>query len=486
MKKIITTFIFSVFFAVGAKAENFSDFALENINYADMTEDIFSGNIPEPVPADRVPTAARRSELKEWTVMVYSNSKDNLRYAQVWQMLDMKKIGSTDKVNVVIEAGIPIRYAEGVVSTTTVRIALGEGANPEDIDRHLKEFFENARGAIDYSALRPLAMDIVRRKKNEDMGDWRNIAAFTKWAKTKYPAKRYVFIIYGHGTGFFDQKKKNKGISIDTQTGNYVTLPEFSSLMKATGKVDVLVLQSCLMQMAEVAYQVKDYVDVMVGSSELMWSVGYDFTMMLDALNSYPNISNENLGKLLADSYVDRAEAYKLSGGHASVISISKLQGFVYRLDDWVISTMDADDKKSIDEGIKKAIRFDIFGITTSSTSALARRLSIAGDLYDFVDIVTKNLPQDLPKHRRARQKGLELMDYISNELVYSYNYTGKSNTGYDFSRAHGISIHLPPVQMILGSMEAFEKHFETLYWDLPFARESKWSDFLNWIYKRK
>ena len=256
--------------------------------------------------------------------------------------------------------------------------------------------------------------------------------------------------------------------------------------MKATGKVDVLVLQSCLMQMAEVAYQVKDYVDVMVGSSELMWSVGYDFTMMLDALNSYPNISNENLGKLLADSYVDRAEAYKLSGGHASVISISKLQGFVYRLDDWVISTMDADDKKSIDEGIKKAIRFDIFGITTSSTSALARRLSIAGDLYDFVDIVTKNLPQDLPKHRRARQKGLELMDYISNELVYAYEYTGKSNTGYDFSRAHGVSIHLPPVQMPLGSMEAFEKHFETLYWDLLFARESRWSDFLNWMYERE
>ncbi|MCK5582559.1 MAG: hypothetical protein KAI33_02155, partial [Elusimicrobiales bacterium] len=340
----------------------------------------------------------------------------------------------------------------------------------------------------EHSVFKPFEDDIVERKKNEDMGDWKNIANFTKWAKTNYPAKRYAFIIYGHGNGFFDKKKQeqpDKGISLDMQTGNYVTLPEFTSLMKETGKVDLLIMQSCLMQMAEVVYQVKNYVDVAVGSSELMWSVGYDFEMMLKTLNSNPNISSEVLGRLLADSYIERTKAYKLSG-HASVISTAKFPDFVNKLNDWVDAIIAANNKKSVKKGIKKVIRFDLFGMTSSILSPLAGKVSMSGDLYDFVDIVTKNLPQDLPKHRRARQKGLELMDYISNELVYSYNYTGKSNTGYDFSRAHGISIHLPPVQMILGSMEAFEKHFETLYWDLPFARESKWSDFLNWIYKRK
>ena len=138
-------------------------------------------------------------------------------------------------------------------------------------------------------------------------------------------------------------------------------------------------------------------------------------------------------------------------------------------------------------EGIKNVVRFDVFGITTSTSAAIAQRFSMSGDLYDFVEIVTEKLPRNTPEQKNARQKGRELMNYISNDLVYNYAYTtGQSSTGYDFSRAHGISLHVPPVKMLFGSLEGFENNSETLYWDLPFARDTKWGDFLKWSYEEK
>ena len=485
MKRLIAVLIIGLFFSVGVKAENSFDFDFENTKYEDVLEGVLDIDIPDASAVSNKNLS--KKDLKEWTVMFYSNAKDKLRYSQVWQILDMKKIGSTDKVNVVVEAGMPIKYNDGTVSTMTLRMAMGDRGDFSDIN-----FLKNAllRGSnsdpIDYFMLDPLKEDIVKQTKNEDMGDWKNIANFTKWAKTNYPAKKYIFIIYGHGNGFFDQKKQqpDKGISSDTETGNYVTLPEFSALMKETGKVDILVMQSCLMQMAEVAYQVKDYADVLVGSSELMWSVGYDFKKMLKVLNSEPCISNEELGKLLANSYIERTKAYKLSG-HASVISTAKFPDFVNKLNDWVDAIIAANNKKSVKKGIKKVIRFDLFGMTSSILSPLAGKVSMSGDLYEFVDIVTKNLPRKTPEQKNARRKGNELMKYISNELIYTYAYEGKSKTKHDFGRAHGISICIPSA-MPYWLMESFEGVLETLYWDLPFAKETKWGDFLKWYYGRK
>ena len=60
-------------------------------------------------------------EPKEWTVMVYSTTRDKLRHFIMWQLLDMKKTGSTDKVNIVVEATIPVKHADGGVSTAAWR-----------------------------------------------------------------------------------------------------------------------------------------------------------------------------------------------------------------------------------------------------------------------------------------------------------------------------------------------------------------------------
>ncbi|MCX5785989.1 MAG: clostripain-related cysteine peptidase [Elusimicrobia bacterium] len=464
----------------------------------------FDGNsglaIPNPgkAAARIAPAPAARSkaarQTKEWTVMYYSTTKDKLRYSLVWQLLEMKKTGSTDSVNVVVEAAFPVKSADGVISTPTVRMALGKGSPEAEMDKYIKLLMSSQGGPIDAAVLKPFAADIVKSENNVDTGDWRRVAAFGRWAKEEYPARRYAFVIYGHGNGFFDDKKPvrkgappGKATLRDTDTGNYVTTPELSQLMAVIGKVDIFVMQSCLMQMAEVAYQIKDYADVIVGSSELLWSVGYDLGGMVKTLDDNPGISTQGLGASLADSYVQGVKDYKLSGGHSSVLLTAKLPAFAEKLDAWVDAVTALNDKKIFLAGVKETARFDIFGVTVASTQTLvASRVSISGDLYDFVRIVNEGLPQDNPATLPARLRGTELMSFIANELVYKYAYTGKSNTGVDFSRAHGLSIHIPPVALIGGNIEGFNALCETNYWDLPFAKETKWGSFLSWLYGRK
>ena len=441
-------------------------------------------------PVNRAKPAAK---IKEWTVMYYSTTKDKLRYSLVWQLLEMKKTGSTDRVNIVVEAAFPVKSADGGISTPTVRMVMGKGAPAAAMDKYIQLLMSVKGGPIDAALLKPFAADIVKSENNVDTGDWRRVADFGRWAKAEYPAKRYAFVIYGHGSGFFDDKKPArkatpaKGTLRDTDTGNYVTTPELSQIMAAIGKVDILAMQSCIMQMAEVAYQIKDYVDVVVGSSELMWSVGYDLGGMLETLNSNPGISSPDLGASLAAGYVQGVKDYKLTGGHASALITAKLPAFTEKLNAWVDAVTALNDKKIFLPGIRETARFDIFGVTIVSTQTLvASRVSVSGDLYDFVRIVNEGLPQDKPESLPARLRGTELMSFIANELIYKYAYTGKSNTGVDFSRAHGLSIHIPPVILIGGNIDAFNALCETNYWDLPFAKETKWGPFLGWIYGRK
>jgi len=483
MRKILSVLAVAFLIALPVKAADLPDLGLDSINASDISDILparASDVAPAPAPAGR----AAKAGPKEWTVMFYSTTKDQLRYALMWQLLEMKKVGSTSKVNVVLQAAMPVKAADGSISTPTVRIALGAAGAVDKLDKVIEAMFKS--GTISESTLAPFAADMITRTNNTDTGNWRNVADFTKWAKAAYPAKRYAFVIYGHGNGIFDAKKTNKGTLTDTDTGNYVTLPEMRLMMAETGKVDIFVMTSCIMQMAEVAWQIKDYTDVVVGSSELMSAVGYDLSGMVETLNKNPGIRSEQLGTELADGYIDRVKAFKIPGGHASVLLTSKLPGLVEKLNAWVDAERVLKDKPSIAAACKDVARFDIFGITMATSAVLARQFSISGDLYDFVSLMTAAQPQDTPEQKLAAQKGRELMDFISKDLVYKYSYTGVSNTGFDYGRAHGVSIHVPPIRLLGATLADFEKHLETLYWDLPFAKESKWGGFLSWIYGRE
>ncbi len=467
---IVAAFSFLTF-SVPSFAQSFG---LDSFKAADLPA------VSAPAPAVSGP-----AQPKDWTIIFYATTKDALRYSFVQSLLDLKSIGSTSRVNIAVEGTFPVESAQGVISTPTIRMAMGSAWDEATINQVVENAVTKDK-MISESVLTAFSGDIVSRELNANTGDWKRVAAFARWAKSAYPARHYAFVIFGHGSGIFDAKKTpQKGTLMDVETKDYVTLPEMRQMMATIGRVDAFVMTSCIMQMGEVAWQIKDYTDVIVGSSELMWSSGYDMAGLVSQLQSNPNISSQQLGSDIAKGYVDRVKANKLPGGHASVLLTSRLPDFGRKLDAWVDAELALNDRAAIDKGIAGTSRFDIFGVTLATSAAVASRVSISGDLYDFVSIVTENTPQNTPAQQLARQRGQELMSFISGSLIYKYYYTGQSNTGYDFARSHGISLHVPPVKLIGGTWEEFSKYLETDYWTLPFANETKWGGFLNWAYGR-
>jgi len=234
---------------------------------------VFSAAIPEaPAPEQRA--------LAEWTIMVYMNAKNNLEASAIKDINEMETVGSTDKVNILVEAG---------------RI---DGYDTSNGDWKSTRRYRIARDADAAKIGSPVLADLGKT----DMGDYRNIAAFGKWAKANYPAKRYMFIVWNHGTGWI--RTNSRGISYDEETGNHVNTPQLGSAMREIGGVDLYASDACLMQMVEVAYEMRGSAALIAGSVETEPMDGFNYAALLSPLAAVPSMSPEQLGRILVDSFI--------------------------------------------------------------------------------------------------------------------------------------------------------------------------------------
>jgi hypothetical protein len=247
--------------------------------------DLSNLEITVPVPA----TAAemdKASKLKEWTIMVFVNGKNNLEPYALYDMNEMEMIGSSDQVNVVAEVGRINGYSTSDGDWKTARRYLVKKDNDKT----------------------KITSPIVQELGKVDMGDYKHLIDFATWAKTNYPAKKYMLIVWNHGAGWIKNTRAigvDKGISYDDETGNHITTPQLGMAMKAIGKVDVYGSDACLMQMPEVNYEIKDYVDYIVGSEETEPGDGYTYNLLLGPLVAKPTMGGAELGKLAVDAYAD-------------------------------------------------------------------------------------------------------------------------------------------------------------------------------------
>ena len=232
---------------------------------------------------------------KRWTVMVYLAGDNNLDSAGVIDLKEMKKVGSTDQINVITQ-----------------------------FDRQGKDLSTN-RYYIRKSGT--LAKDVVGSLGETNMGDPRVLEDFIKWGIKNYPAKNYLLVVWNHGNGWDDEnvyrvarnmmnfnikrrgevvlpakraqkdsvsirriraiggKKfrralfntsimkavKIRGIAYDDDAQDFLDNIEMKRLLTSAKKIlkrkiDILGMDACMMSMAEVVYQLRDSVSLTVGS----------------------------------------------------------------------------------------------------------------------------------------------------------------------------------------------------------------------------
>jgi len=290
---------------------------------------------------------------------------------------------------------------------------------------------------------------------DRDMGDYRNVAEFVRWAKTEFPAKKYMLVIWNHGSGWRKGAGQTlKGISYDDETGSHINVPQLGAILRETGGVDVYASDACLMQMAEVAWELKDHAAYIVGSEETEPADGYAYDSLLGGLTAAPGMSAQALAALAVDTYVAHYAAQG-TGATQSALRAAALPGFLRLSDAFVNSVMAAGDKGVVKRGLYYAQHF---------------AYEDNKDLHSFVSYVVSRSGS-----AAVRETGRNLLVYIQNDLVLRKTFANQTapvdDLGpVDYSSTGGIAVYLPGTSAAAG--------YEGLKW----ARDSAWDDFLRWI----
>ncbi|HAU89905.1 MAG TPA: hypothetical protein DCW72_06675 [Elusimicrobia bacterium] len=383
---------------------------------------VFSSDIPEA-------SAPERRAPAEWTIMVYMNAKNNLESSAIKDINEMEAVGSTDKVNILVEAG---------------RI---DGYDASNGDWKSTRRYRIARDADAAKIGSPVLADLGKT----DMGDYRNIAAFGQWAKANYPAKRYMFIVWNHGSGW--ERKKSRGISYDEETGNHVNTPQLGSALREIGGVDLYASDACLMQMVEVAYELRGSAAFIAGSVETEPMDGFDYAALLSPLAAGPSMSPEQLGKILVDSFIAQYVSPS-RGATYSLIKASELTGLAAATKKFTAAALRSGDKTP-------------FLKARAAAQAYSRQEN--KDFYDLARLAAEGVSAP-----EVRTPALAVMEQLKRKVLIYSSFNNSDGSSWwmptDFDDTNGLTVYLPAIAPAAG------------YSELQWADDSGWLDFAAWL----
>lgn len=134
------------------------------------------------------------------------------------------------------------------------------------------------------------------------MTDPSNLTDFIRYCHENYPANRQMLIFWDHGggsvTGYgYDEKNPRSGS---------MTLSGIDRALRDAGvSFDFIGFDACLMATVETVLMVEKYADYLIASEETEPGIGWYYTDWLTALSSNPSMPTLEIGRNIADSFVD-------------------------------------------------------------------------------------------------------------------------------------------------------------------------------------
>ena len=224
---------------------------------------------------------------KEWTVIMYLNGSNELAIEMENTFKQLCKINKSN-VNIVIQLS----------------------KAPIDLVRTIRQddssYAENWTGTRRYSIING-KLEILQSNEYINMADYRNLYDFIKWAANKFPAKRYMVSISGHGfivASLSDLCGKEPYIM-----GMYEMCTAINNL-KNIIDIDILILDICNMNTIELIYElgkekvnVVKYIITYINNGPLE---GMDYNYIIQKIDDEPtnlilkNIVNKSKQNLVA------------------------------------------------------------------------------------------------------------------------------------------------------------------------------------------
>jgi hypothetical protein len=355
--------------------------------------------------------------------MVFANGKNNLEPYIFKDVNEMESIGSTERMNVVVQYG---SYKQRKV----VRFKVAHDQDPNRIGS-------------------PILQDLG----NSDMGDWRQVAEFAKWSIANFPARRYFLVIGDHGAGWRGNGD-DKTLSHDDITGHALSSHQLGlalGIIKQTiGKnIDIYGSDACLMQMAEVAGEAYNAVNYFVGSQELEPGEGWPYHLVLKNLDEHSTAHTRGIVqatvRAYAHYYASGTEKTTLSG-----INVAVLRDLSYAL------------KKVADQ---------LLALPLEDQARVQAAFDVVERYYyedygDLADLVMRLMDLKLP--------GLVFEDLRALHRLVMVSVVGYARSSH-FKRSYGMSIWIPHS----GDRDTYTT-YQALYRNMRFNRVTNWTAVLN------
>ncbi len=349
------------------------------------------------------------TQVREWTVMVYMSADNNMALQALDDINEMEMVGSSNQVTVVVQLD---------TSKSCQRLIISRDSDPQNVTSPV------------WQTLPP-----------QNTGNPALLADFVKKTTTAFPAKHYALILWNHGSGWKPAqiRVQPRAICFDNTSNDALDTDELREALESTGvKLDFLGMDACLMQMVEVATEVKDWVGIVCASQQDEPWDGWPHDAILNALVRNPSMDAEQLGKVIVGSYIN---SYA-SNVTLSLVSTSALPQLASAINDLGNKLADLYPSSVIDSAINNAQSF-------SDDSYK--------DLFHFSQLISDTL--QTAKREADSVRGLQ-------PVVIRYN--GQKT----LPNAYGLSIFLPK--------QGFAT-YERSYTNLLFAKLTPgWVKFLK------
>ncbi|MEW6681193.1 MAG: clostripain-related cysteine peptidase, partial [bacterium] len=243
---------------------------------------------------------------KEWTFLVYLDGDNNLEEAGIDDINEMEEVGS-DEINIIVQFDRHPGYDK-------------TNGNWSDCRRFYIAKDDDTQ---------IISSPVVGTLGEVNMAETKTLTDFIQWGIENYPAKKYALVLWNHGGGWRKDIKPHKAVCWDETSGDdCLYMSEVKEALGASEKMFNLIgFDACLMGMIEVAYQIKDYCDVMVGSQETEPGDGWPYHTILADLSGTPTMNATELGKVIVERY---GEEYKgWSEITQSAIDLNKLKDLI-------------------------------------------------------------------------------------------------------------------------------------------------------------
>lgn len=380
-----------------------------------------------------VMTANPLEAKAKWTIMVFINADNNLESAGIDDVNEMEKIGSTDDVQIIaLLDRIPGYDSSNGNWTGTKMFHIQKDNDP-----------------------RTITSPVLKDMGEVDTGKYSEVVDFVKYCKTNFPAENYYLAVWNHGAGWKKKEQQEtlvKGISYDDTDGSHITTLQLETMAREINQVlgknlDILNYDACLMQMAEIVYQTRDYIDFVIAAEETEPGDGDPYDDIFGPLVQNPNMTAREFSIHAAKAYVA-----SYSGGSQGNSSVCKSAVDSKLIDDVALAS------DEFAKALIKVMPSEAQNIKTAMYQTQKYAYSDYKDLYHFAQL-TKGLVADADV-----KAGADLvMEAVTKATIHN------GVVGYKVKNSFGLAVYIPQ-----------EYQYRKNYKDLAWSQDTAWDKMLN------